>query len=129
MDLHFTCLTLLNKNNLKVKRTCTLGLWKLLAYIIRPPGKWAHHCIYQYIPAGMYSTGDSTVDISEICSPYILYSYIILKISQVVKVQLYIYLQLRVLINQSSDYKESTLILFPVIPYLEKTDQFTSRQD
>lgn len=32
----------------------------------------------------MYSTGDSTVDISEICSPYILYSYMILKKSTVV---------------------------------------------
>lgn len=83
------------------------------------------------IPLYMYSTEVFTVYtiISEICSPYILYIYMILKIFQVMELQLYIYLQLRALIIQSSDYKESTLILFPVIPYLEKTDQFTSRQD
>lgn len=83
------------------------------------------------IPVYTYSTEVFTVYtiISEICSPYKLYIYTILKIFQVVELQLYIYLQLRALIIQSSDYKESTLILFPVIPYLENTDQFTSRQD
>lgn len=105
-----------------------VGSLKTLSIHHQTTGKWA---VYIPVYTGMYSTQseDSTVDISEICSPYILYSYTILKIFQVVKVQLYIYLQLGVLINQSSDYKESTLILFPVIPYLEKTDQFTSRQD